>query len=90
MLGTSVFEHDLFPKHEEFSMHPILAAAIANPRIARPYGSERGDWGFESGLSGVDNFVKGNNLGVSPAEEMRMTRSIASGRAKAIVGGFLN
>jgi hypothetical protein len=65
-------------------MHAVLAAAIANPRFARPYGSERGEWGFEAGVSGVDNFMKMNNAGPPPAEEMRMERSIASGRAAPI------
>lgn len=65
-------------------MHAVLAAAIANPRFARPYGSDRGDWGFEPGMSGVDNFVKGNNIGIPVAEELSMRRTIASGRARAI------
>lgn len=53
-------------------MHAVLAAAIANPRFARPYGSDRGDWGFEAGISGVDNFVKANNLCAPTDEELRM------------------
>jgi hypothetical protein len=65
-------------------MHAVLAAAIANPRFARPYGSERGEWGFEAGLSGVDNFIKSNNSPPPPPEEMRMVRTIASGRARPI------
>lgn len=65
-------------------MHAVLAAAIANPRFARPYGSERGEWGFEAGISGVDNFVRMNNVGISPPEEMRMERYIASGRVRVI------
>lgn len=44
-------------------MHPVLKAAIENPRFARPYGSERGEWGFEAGISGVDNFINMNNIG---------------------------
>lgn len=71
-------------------MHAVLAAAIANPRFARPYGSDRGDYGFEHGISGVDNFVKGNNVGMPPAEEIRMERSIASGRSRAIYTHGLN
>lgn len=65
-------------------MHAVLAAAIANPRFARPYGSDRGEWGFEAGISGVDNFFSVNNTGWGVAEEMRMERSIASGRSRAI------
>ena len=64
-------------------MHAVLAAAIANPRFARPYGSDRGDYGFEPGISGVDNYVKGNNVGAPLADEMKMYRSLASGRARA-------
>jgi hypothetical protein len=44
-------------------MHPVLKAAIENPRFARPYGSDRGEWGFETGISGVDNFINMNNVG---------------------------
>lgn len=50
-------------------MHAVLAAAIANPRFARPYGTDPGEWGFEAGISGVDNFVKGNKLLSSFASE---------------------
>jgi hypothetical protein len=42
------------------AMHAVLAAAIANPRFARPYGSDRGEWGFEAGHAGVDGFIKSN------------------------------
>lgn len=67
-------------------MHAVLAAAIANPRFARPYGSDRGEWGFEAGISGVDNFFKMNSCfgttDYSSSESPR--RTIASGRAAPI------
>lgn len=66
-------------------MHAVLAAAIANPRFARPYGSDRGDWGFEAGISGVDNFVRVNNMPPPVAEEMTARR-----RAKNIYTFGLN
>jgi hypothetical protein len=65
-------------------MHPVLRNAIENPRFARPYGSDRGDYGFEMGGSGVDNYIKSNNIGMGNADEMVTKRSIASGRARAI------
>lgn len=40
-------------------MHAVLAAAIANPRFARPYGSDRGDIGFsDMGTPAVDSHIR--------------------------------
>jgi hypothetical protein len=45
-------------------MHPVLQAAIDNPRFARPYGSDRGDNGFSTiGVRSVDTYIKQNNVG---------------------------
>lgn len=66
-------------------MHAVLAAAIANPRFARPYGSDRGEWGFPEAAMAADTFGKVNSCPRDYGNESdRTTRTIASGRAKAI------
>ena len=43
---------------------PVLRNATKNPRIAQPYGSDPGDYGFcEIGARGVDTFIKLNRVG---------------------------
>jgi hypothetical protein len=39
-------------------MHAVLAAAIANPRFAGEYGSDRGDYDHFAGSRGVDTYLK--------------------------------
>lgn len=40
-------------------MNPTLVSAIANPRFAQPYGSERGEWGWSNvGVPAVDSYMK--------------------------------
>jgi hypothetical protein len=44
-------------------MHPILQHAIDNPRFAGPYGSDKGDYGFENiGVRGIDTYIKTNHI----------------------------
>lgn len=45
-------------------MHPVLKNALDNPRMPGPYGSDKGDNGFESiGVRGIDTYIKTNMRG---------------------------
>jgi len=66
-------------------MHAVLAAAIANPRFARPYGSDRGDNGFqEIGSMASDTYMRTNSCPGDYGDGYGPQRTIASGRARAI------
>jgi hypothetical protein len=56
-------------------MHPILKNAIDNPRFAGPYGSDKGDYGFENiGVRGIDTYIKTNTTGWWAANDNRRSR----------------
>jgi hypothetical protein len=53
---------------------PVLRNAIKDPRIAKRYGSDPGDYGFsEIGARGVDTFIKRNHVG-----DRRTIRAVTS------------
>ncbi|WFU84377.1 hypothetical protein QA645_17035 [Bradyrhizobium sp. CIAT3101] len=44
-------------------MHPVLANAIKNPRMPKPYGGGEGDYKANKTVRGVDTFVRLNRNG---------------------------